>query len=101
MIALAGLVRLPARAVGMAGVTMIVAHNLFDGVRASTFGMLAPLWTVLHGPGVIVPGPRVVVFAAYPLIPWIGVAAAGYALAGMFNWAGPRRVAAPWRPRAR
>ena len=80
MIALAGLVHLPAVAVGTVGVVTIVAHNLFDGVRASTFGMFAPLWTVLHGQGVIVSSPRFVVFAAYPLIPWVGVAAAGYAL---------------------
>jgi len=97
MIALAGLVHLPAVAVGMAGVATIVAHNLFDGVRASTFGMFAPLWTVLHGPGVIVSSPRFVVFAAYPLIPWVGVAAAGYALAAVFTWPAPNRVAALWR----
>ena len=97
MIALAGLVHLPPVAVGMAGVATIVAHNLFDGVPASTFGMFAPLWTVLHGQGVIVSSPRFVVFAAYPLIPWVGVAAAGYALAGVFTWPAPRRVAALWR----
>ena len=97
MIALAGLVHLPPLAVGIIGVVTIVAHNLFDGVRASTFGMFAPLWTVLHGQGVIVSSPRFVVFAAYPLIPWVGVAAAGYALAGVFTWPAPRRVAALWR----
>src|SRR5436190_1129219 len=97
VIALAGLVHLPAVAVGIIGVVTIVGHNLFDGVRASTFGMFAPLWTVLHGPGVIVSSPRFVVFAAYPLIPWIGVAAAGYALAAVFTWPAPRRVTALWR----
>jgi uncharacterized membrane protein len=59
--------------------------------------MFAPLWTVLHGQGVIVSSPRFLVFAAYPLIPWVGVAAAGYALAGVFTWPAPRRVAALWR----
>jgi hypothetical protein len=44
-----------------------------------------------------VSSPRFLVFAAYPLIPWVGVAAAGYALAGVFSWPAPRRVAALWR----
>jgi uncharacterized membrane protein len=97
MIVLAGLVRLPATGVGIIGLVTIVAHNLVDGVGASSFGVFAPLWTVLHGPGVIVSNPRFVVFAAYPLIPWIGVAAAGYALGQTFNWPAPRRVALLWR----
>ena len=97
MIALAGLVYLPATAVGIVGVATIVAHNLFDGVRASSFGVLAPLWTALHSPGLIVSTPRYVVFAAYPLIPWVGVAAVGYALGRVYDWPARRRVAVLWR----
>jgi uncharacterized membrane protein len=32
-----------------------------------------------------------VVFASYPLIPWIGVTAAGYALGQIYRWSAPRR----------
>src|SRR5207244_3115221 len=37
--------------------------------------------------------PDRVVFAAYPLIPWIGVTAAGYGLGHVFTWPSERRRA--------
>jgi uncharacterized membrane protein len=91
MIALAALVHLPARVVTAIGVIMIATHNLLDGVSASSFGVWAPLWSILHAPGVIVATPRFTVFEAYPLIPWIGVTAAGYGLGQIFNWDAERR----------
>lgn len=97
MIVLALLVHLPPVAVGAIGVATIAGHNLFDGVRASSFGVLAPIWTVLHGPGVIVSTSRYVVFAAYPLIPWVGVAAVGYALGQVYGWPAARRQTLLWR----
>jgi uncharacterized membrane protein len=97
MIALALLVHLPPAVVGAIGVATIAGHNLFDAVRASSFGALAPLWTVLHTPGVILSTSRYVVFVAYPLIPWVGVAAVGYALGEVYTWPAPRRQALLWR----
>lgn len=93
MIALAGLVYLPTWAVTAVGVVMIAAHDLLDPVKASTFGALAPLWSVLHSPGVIVSAPGHVVFAAYPLVPWIGVTAVGYGLGQLYSWPAERRRA--------
>lgn len=79
MIALAGLIYLPLPAVAASGVGMIAAHNLFDGIAPKALGALGPLWTVLHVQAPItLPGGNVL-FVAYPLIPWIGVMAAGYA----------------------
>jgi uncharacterized membrane protein len=97
MIALAALVHLPPAAVGAIGIATIAAHNLFDGVRASSFGALAPLWTVLDVPGVILATSQHVVFAAYPLIPWVGVAAAGYVLGQVYDWPAPHRQRVLWR----
>jgi len=54
MIVLAALVHLPTKAVAFFGIALIVAHNLFDGVRASSLGAFAPLWSILHAPNVIV-----------------------------------------------
>jgi uncharacterized membrane protein len=59
---------------------MIAGHNLFDGVRAEQLGQGAALWHILHQPGFVHLGDRVSVFVLYPLVPWIGVMAAGYAL---------------------
>ena len=97
MITLAALVHLPPAAAGAIGVVTIAGHNLFHAVRASSFGVFAPLWTVLHTPGVILSTPRYVVFAAYPLVPWVGVAAVGYALGQAYAWPAPRRQAMFWR----
>ena len=93
MIVLSALVYLPVRVVGAIGVLMVATHNRFDGVQASAFGTLAPVWSVLHAPNIIVPGPAHVVFVAYALIPWVGVTAAGYALGSLWDLPVDRRRA--------
>jgi uncharacterized membrane protein len=80
MIALAGLLWLPHWAIATVGIGMIVGHNLFDGVAADAFGAFAPLWTLLHAPGIVIDNGRSMVFAAYVLVPWVGVTAMGYVL---------------------
>jgi uncharacterized membrane protein len=92
MIFLSALVFLPMRVVTAIGVVMIATHNLLDPISASALGALAPLWSILHAPGIIVPGPDHVVFEAYPLIPWIGVAAAGFGLGAIYDWDAKRRL---------
>jgi uncharacterized membrane protein len=91
MITLGLLVRLPQTAVAAVGIALIVTHNLFDGVAPAAFGALAPVWNLLHVPGVVLQRPGHLLFAAYPLIPWIGVTAAGYGLGGVFDWEPQRR----------
>ena len=91
MAALAALVWLPLAAIGGIGAVMIATHNLFDGVRASTLGAFGPLWTVLHAQGVAYAAGGRTVFVAYPLIPWIGVTACGYALGSVYAWPAPKR----------
>jgi uncharacterized membrane protein len=83
MIALALLVHLPYRVLVAVSLVLIVLHNLTDALRAASFGSFAWLWHVLHQPGVIqTPGPAL--FVAYPLVPWIGVMAAGFCLGRMY-----------------
>jgi uncharacterized membrane protein len=93
MVALAALVRLPTWRVAAIGVAMIALHDLADAVRPAAFGALAPLWTVLHAPGPLVATPRALVFVAYPLVPWIGVMALGFALGRVYRWPAERRRA--------
>lgn len=93
MITLAALVYLPTPVVVAFGVVMIATHNLLDSVQASSFGPLAPLWSILHSPGMIVASPPHFVFAAYPLIPWVGVTAVGYGLGQVYRWPSERRRA--------
>jgi uncharacterized membrane protein len=91
MIVLAGLVHLPVKVVAVFAIVMIATHNLFDSVSAASFGVLAPVWSILHVPAVLVSGPRFTIFEAYPLIPWVGVTAAGFALGQVYLWSESRR----------
>jgi uncharacterized membrane protein len=88
MITLAALVRLPAWVVTAFGVLLIAGHNLLDRVQSAN-----PLWSILHAPGFVLNTPGHVVFAAYPLIPWIGVTAVGYGLGQVYRWDADRRRA--------
>jgi uncharacterized membrane protein len=91
MVFLAALVYLPTRVVTAIGVVMIATHNLLDPISAAALGAFAPLWSILHAPGFIIQGSEHVVFEAYPLIPWIGVAAVGYGLGSIYDWNADRR----------
>ena len=79
MIVLAGLIHLPLAAVATVGIIMIAGHNLLDGVTPESLGPWAPLWILLHVQAPIPLGGDQVLFVIYPLVPWIGVMAAGYA----------------------
>jgi uncharacterized membrane protein len=92
MITRSVLVHLPARCVTAVGAAMILAHNAFDGLPAGAFGAFAPVWTLLHAPGMVYAGREHVVFAAYVLIPWVGVTAVGFGLGEVFSWARERRT---------
>jgi uncharacterized membrane protein len=81
MVVLAGLVFVPPRLVLAFAALMIAGHNLLDGIGPAPFLSMDKgpaslstgdwIWSVLH-----VANPPVI----YPLIPWIGVMALGYAL---------------------
>jgi uncharacterized membrane protein len=89
MITLSALVHLPAKIATAFGVLLILGHNLCDSVRSAS-----PLWAILHSPGFVINTPSHVVFAAYPLIPWIGVTAVGYGLGQLYGWDAERRRSA-------
>lgn len=86
MIALAALTYLPASVVTVFGVILILGHNLFDSVSWSN-----PFWSILHVPNFILNSPQHVIFVVYPLIPWIGVTAAGYGLGKIYAWPAEKR----------
>jgi uncharacterized membrane protein len=80
MIALAALVYLPRTAIAAVAVVLVAGHNLLDGIRAENLGSASWIWHLLHQPGLVQLGDGATVFVLYPIIPWIGVMAAGYAL---------------------
>jgi uncharacterized membrane protein len=88
MIVLSVLVYLPPSVVTAFGVVMIATHNLLDSISSTN-----PIWSILHSPNVILETPSHVVRISYPLIPWVGVTAAGYGLGQIYAWAPTRRRA--------
>jgi uncharacterized membrane protein len=85
MVVLAALIYLPRWLIAVFAVAMIAGHNLLDSVRPESFGALAWLWDILHAPGEIHPFPGTTLAIAYPLVPWVGVMAAGYGLGAWFK----------------
>ena len=85
MVALAGLIHLPKKAIATFGILLIVGHNLFDNLHIDQLGRWGWIWAVLHEGKMFTPFPGVRFFIVYPLIPWIGVMALGYAFGSVFN----------------
>jgi uncharacterized membrane protein len=83
MIVLAALLWVPTRLLLAASVAVIAAHHGLDRVAAADLGPWAGLWRVLHEPGVVaVRG--VVAVVGYPLVPWVAVMSAGFAIGPWF-----------------
>jgi uncharacterized membrane protein len=75
MILLAALVYLPMPWLLSLSALIIVFHNCLDRVRVS--GPAAPLWSLLHKPGLLTFSGRTILIS-YTVLPWIAVMAAGF-----------------------
>src|SRR4029078_7039473 len=91
MVALATLIWLPRWAIAGVSLIMIAGHNLLDSVKADEFGAASWAWHLLHEPGLVPLGHVVNLYFLYPLIPWIGVMAAGYLLGPVMQLEGQAR----------
>lgn len=98
MICMAGLIYLPLKIVGIAGVLMIVLHNLLDPLSvppniafSGQADLSQSIWIILHQMGAVPIGSSTAFFV-YPLIPWIGVMMAGFALGKVFDREEDRRI---------
>jgi uncharacterized membrane protein len=78
MVVLSALVFLPISVTTVFGIAMVVVHNAFDGIRPRMLGDWGWLWKILHSGGRVEIFENYTLSAMYPLIPWIGVMAAGY-----------------------
>ena len=102
MIVLAALIHLPLKVITGFGLLMIALHNLFDGFRVTGWrgpgtpvpGVPEKIWILLHQPFQafpIVGFPSPIVLVIYPLVPWIGVMAVGYAFGALYTFDAQRR----------
>ena len=92
MIVLAALIYLPLSAIVAIGGAMVAFHNAFDGVKlppcspgAAQCGAGDLLAYLLHVQAMLQLRPGLNFFAFYPLIPWIGVMALGFAFGRLYT----------------
>jgi uncharacterized membrane protein len=96
MILLAILIHLPLRLIAAFAVLMIALHNLLDrfhvagwqGPQSPVPSVWEKIYIVLHQGFEAFPifgWPSPVVFIVYPVIPWVGVMAAGYAFGALYQ----------------
>ncbi|KAF1018527.1 MAG: hypothetical protein GAK30_03638 [Paracidovorax wautersii] len=89
MVALAGLVWLPRGVLTALGLAIVAGHNLLDGLHFPVGDVLHLPWAVLHDRGWIEVSETLRMRTSYPVLPWIGVIALGYAAGPWFGGATP------------
>lgn len=92
MMVLAALVWLPRPAIALVAALLILPHNLLDPIRSAS-----PLWMAWHQADYLplMDGKFGILFR-YPLMPWVGLIAAGYALGPVFKREQPARQRILW-----
>ncbi|OLS58836.1 DUF1624 domain-containing protein [Pseudomonas putida] len=84
MLALSALIWLPRAVLTGLGVVLVAGHNLLDGVHFPVESAMHVPWAVLHDRGWIEVSEGLRLRTSYPLLPWIGVIALGYAMGPWF-----------------
>lgn len=85
MVALSLLVYLPRPALALTGAVIVAGHNLLDGVHFDVGSAMHIPWAILHDRGWIEVSDTLRLRTSYPLLPWIGVIALGYAAGPWFG----------------
>lgn len=84
MLALAALVALPRGWLAAAGLVIIAGHNLLDEVHFAAGTFMHIPWAILHDRGWLELFDGLRLRTSYPVLPWIGVIAVGYAAGPWF-----------------
>ncbi|RGP55063.1 hypothetical protein ASB58_08235 [Pseudomonas abyssi] len=84
MLALAALVWLPRWQLVTLGLGLVTGHNLLDSVHFVPGDWGYVPWAILHDRGWLEVSDQLRLRTSYPLLPWIGVIALGYAMGPWF-----------------
>ena len=84
MIVLAALVFLPTPVIVLIGVALVFGHNLLDPISVQGTDFTDILWYILHQPQLVLLQERTVSIF-YPVMPWLGLMALGYACGRLFQ----------------
>lgn len=83
MVVLAGLIHLPRAGLIAVGIVIVGGHDLLDGIVLSGDSPFYIPWAMLHQRALFEIG-GMTVKTTYPVLPWIGVIALGYAVGPWF-----------------
>ncbi|MFY9290758.1 MAG: heparan-alpha-glucosaminide N-acetyltransferase domain-containing protein [Methylorubrum rhodinum] len=84
MVALAALLWLPRALLVLAAAALVLGHNGLDGLVLEPGETGYVVWSILHQRGLIELPWGGMARTSYPVLPWIGAAAAGYLLGPVF-----------------
>ena len=84
MLAMSALVWLPRAALIVLGLLLVAGHNLLDNLHFAVDSAMHVPWAILHDRGWLQVSDELRLRTSYPLLPWIGVIALGYAAGDWF-----------------
>ncbi len=84
MIVLAALIGLPRSVLFAVGMLLVCGHNLLDPIQLRPDDPFFAVWAMLHQRDIIALPFGLVAKTTYPVLPWIGVIALGYAIGPWF-----------------
>ena len=85
MVVLSALVFLPTSLVLVMGMILVFGHNLLDSVPRQGSSAQDVIWYVLHQPRAVSIDSTHLVNILYPVLPWIGLMAVGYAFGAFYQ----------------
>ncbi len=90
-IVLSFMLGLPSRVIGITGVLIIFSHDLIQGISVPSNPVTAFIFSALFRPNLMQLTPNHSFFAAYPLIPWLGIMLTGFSCGELFDLAPEKR----------
>lgn len=85
MLFLSAVIWLPVRFIAVIGLAIVLLHNTLNPVVPEDMGKAGWIWMMLHEGGYIPFSEHAGLFFAYPVLPWMGVMACGYAMGKVFR----------------
>jgi uncharacterized membrane protein len=99
MIVMALLIRLSNKLLLFLSILIIAGHNLLNFIEPNSLGSFDWLWNILHDRGWIgfTADNSSGIFVVYPILPWIGVMAAGFVFGQVMLWEPEKRIKFLWK----
>jgi uncharacterized membrane protein len=95
MVVLSGLVFLPRSLIFAAGLILVFGHNLLDPITVQGSSITDMIWYTLHQPNAVSMDGTLINFV-YPVLPWIGLMALGYAFGTFYQQGFPVEQRRRW-----